>query len=71
MTRMVEHVQGGFRFLLAPGGTFINVKRADDKFADPPYDMMAIPEWITRSALNEEGFQMLCRLWIDRQRDSE
>lgn len=63
-----EHIEGGFRFTLARGSSFIAVKHTDALSNAVPYDMMEIPDWINRTALDDEGFRILCALWFTRMK---
>lgn len=63
----MEHVEAGWRFTWARGGSFVNVRPVDARTTDVPYDMLALPGWVNVSRLDDEGFRAVCGVWLERQ----
>jgi hypothetical protein len=55
---------GGWRFRWR-GDSHFAVFHESQSFTTVPYDVPALPRWVTISRLDRQGFQAVCRWWVD------
>jgi hypothetical protein len=65
MAKLLEHVEGGWRFNWA-GGSFVLVRLVIESTTLAPYDLMTLPEWVTVSHFEQETLIALAKLWFWR-----
>jgi hypothetical protein len=58
-TTTLEFTRHGYRFTLAKGGTFINVRPVEASMRSVPEAMIAVPEWVNRSKMTEQALRAI------------